>query len=181
MSEDMITVTQNAACSIALRQAVFKVIPFAYVKDIYEKAKEVSLGKGLSMAQRRQKALDWFAKFCQAKPDEVLQLVAVKSPDDLTVDDLVTLTGIKTAIQDGDTTFAQALREARPQGEGTTVRPESLEKITNGATVKAENDAPSNYPRAGEAQQAPRGPERPAETARRQAEAPDAGNPFANF
>jgi hypothetical protein len=37
-SEDMQVVTGNAACAIALRNAMFKVVPFALVKPIYEAA-----------------------------------------------------------------------------------------------------------------------------------------------
>jgi hypothetical protein len=44
-NDDMIAVTANAAISIALRNAVFKVIPRALVDRVYGAAKTVSLGK----------------------------------------------------------------------------------------------------------------------------------------
>ena len=39
-SQDMQTVTENAASSIALRNAIFKVIPRSYVEDLYKKCQE---------------------------------------------------------------------------------------------------------------------------------------------
>ena len=43
-SDDMIAVTGNAACSIALRNAVFRVVPRALITPIYEAAKRVAVG-----------------------------------------------------------------------------------------------------------------------------------------
>jgi len=139
-SDDMITVTSNAACSIALRQAIFKVVPFAFVKDIYEQAKQASLGKALTMEQRRTRAFEWFAKI-GAKPDQVLKLLGRKGIEDITVDDLVALQGIRTALQDGETTLDQVLREA--EGEPVVARPEGLttEKLLAGQAT-GENNAP---------------------------------------
>lgn len=100
-NEDMITVTGNAACSIALRNAIFKVVPFAVVKGIYEAAREASIGKTLTMEQRRTNALTWFAKV-GATEVKVLALLGRKGVEDITVDDLITLQGLRTAIKDGE-------------------------------------------------------------------------------
>lgn len=108
--DDMIQVTANAACSIALRQAIFKIIPFAYIKDIYEKAKQVSIGKGLTIEKQRERAFESLAKFKLGK-DDVLKLMKRKGIEDLTVDDLIDLRGIYTALSDGDTTAEQLLAE----------------------------------------------------------------------
>jgi hypothetical protein len=111
-ADDMITVTANAAMSIALRNAIFKVVPFALVKGIFEDAKKTSLGKGLTMEQRRDNAMRAFAKF-GAKPEEVCQVVGRSGADDLTIEDLITLKGMETAIKDGDTTWKEVLQESR--------------------------------------------------------------------
>lgn len=109
--DDMITVTGNAASSIALRNAIWKVIPGALIKPIYEAAKAVAIGQGLSMEHRRQRALDWFGKL-GIKSDKVFKLLGRRGVEDITVEDLVTLQGLKTAIQDGDTTVDQAFTDA---------------------------------------------------------------------
>lgn len=100
---DMIGVTGNAAVSIALRNSVFKVIPAALVRRIYEAARRASLGKGGTMAQKRQKALDWFQK-AGIKDAQVFELLGVRGMDDIGEDQVITLRGLVTAIKDGDTT-----------------------------------------------------------------------------
>ena len=120
-NDDMIVMTQNAAKSIALRNAVFKVIPMAFVKPIYEAAKEVSIGKAMTMEKRRERAMEWYAKL-GAKPEQVLKFLGRKGLEDVTVDDLVTLQGLKTAISDGDTTLEDAFRQADP-AQGEPVKP----------------------------------------------------------
>jgi len=110
-NDDMETMVSNAACSIALRNAVFKVVPFAYVKPIYEESRLVSIGKTLTMEQRRTRALDWFAKV-KVGADKILSVLGRNGLDDITVDDLIKLQGIKTAIKEGDTTVEDAFRDA---------------------------------------------------------------------
>lgn len=107
-NDDLIQVTGNAACSIALRNAIFKVVPFGLVKPIYEAARLASIGKAKTMAERRASALEWFAK-AGATVEQVLQALDRKGVDDVTIDDLVTLTGLRTAIKDGETTLEEAL------------------------------------------------------------------------
>jgi len=109
-NDDMIGVTANAACSIALRQAIFKVVPFAYIKGIYGKAQEVSIGKGLTMEQRRSRAFEWFTKI-GAKQEDVFKVIKKKGVEDVTVDDLITLQGIRTAVMEGETTWEAILKE----------------------------------------------------------------------
>jgi len=102
-NEDMIGVTSNAAISIALRNAVFKVIPQAFTRRIYQDARTASLGKGGTTTQKRQKALEWFNK-AGVKDEQVFELLGVRGMDDIMEDQLITLRGLVTAIKDGDTT-----------------------------------------------------------------------------
>jgi len=59
-NEDMQVVTGNAACAIAFRNAVFKVVPSALVSDVYDKAREVARGTAETLTARRNKAIVWF-------------------------------------------------------------------------------------------------------------------------
>lgn len=125
-SEDMIGVTQAAALSIAFRNSVFKVVPFAYVKDIFEKCKEVSIGKGLTMAQRREIALKGYAlhKVTEA---QLLEYLDRKGWDDVTVDDFIELRGLLTAIKDGDTTAKEAFStQEKTANLDAVLKPESV-------------------------------------------------------
>ncbi len=136
--DDMIAVTANAACSIALRQSIFKVVPFAHIKDIFEKAKEVSLGKGLSMDQRRSRAFEWFSKV-GATQEEILKFLGRNGPDDITVDDLVTLQGTKTAIQEGETTWAVLREEFNASAQD---KPRTLDALNEKLKGKPKTDEP---------------------------------------
>lgn len=112
-SDDMIGVTCNAACSIALRNAIFKVVPMAYAKDIYEKAKHVAVGDTQTLAKRRQEMVAHFAK-SGVSLDRVLAVVEKPSLEDVGLDDLATLKGIATAIKDGEQTIDEAFGKADP-------------------------------------------------------------------
>lgn len=102
-SDDMIATTGNAACSIALRNAAFRVIPLALVKPVYEAAKKLAIGDGKSLVQRRAACLEHFAKLGVPK-EKVCAAVGVAKPDDINLDHLETLFGYSTAIKDGDCT-----------------------------------------------------------------------------
>jgi hypothetical protein len=107
-NDDMIAVTGMAACSIAYRNAVFRVIPFAFVKPIYEQAKLASIGKASTMQELRDKCMDFFRK-AGATDEQVLAAIGRVGMDDVTLDDLQTLRGYATAIKDGEATVDEVL------------------------------------------------------------------------
>lgn len=127
--DDMITVTGNAAAAIAFRNAVFKVIPFALVKPIYEQAKLAAIGNAKTMAERRGQALDWFAKAGVPEP-RVLAMLGRAGVEEVTIEDLVTLTGLRTAIRDGDTTVDEAfpVEAAESAAEATRAKAGALKE-----------------------------------------------------
>lgn len=106
-SVDMINTTANAACSIALRNAVFKVVPMALAKSIYDAARRVAIGDATTLVDRRAKMVSHFAKM-GVRAEQVCAAVGKASVDDITVDDLATLLGLSTAIKEGDTTVDEA-------------------------------------------------------------------------
>lgn len=106
-NDDMIQNTGNAASSIALREAVFKIVPRSLFKDVFEAAKETSLGKAKTMSQRREAAFGWFEKAGVSR-ERILARLDRKGMDDVTVDDLLTLTGWRTSIKDGDLQLDEA-------------------------------------------------------------------------
>ena len=118
-SDDMIVTTSNAAMKIGLRNGIFTVIPAALIKPIYDAAKLASLGQG-TMEQRRQRALEWFIGKQGAKAEEVLRFLGRRGVEDIAVEDLTMLQGLRTAIMDGDTTWEQAQRDAAASDRATT-------------------------------------------------------------
>lgn len=61
-SDDMIGVTANAACAIAFRNAVYKVIPKVYINPAFEAARKLVAGDIRSIGQARQEAINTFSK-----------------------------------------------------------------------------------------------------------------------
>ena len=131
-SDDMIGVTCNAACSVALRNAIFKVVPMAYAKDIYEKAKTVAVGDTQTLSKRRDQMVTHFAK-SGVSLEMILTLLEKKGLEDIGLEELATLKGIATAIKDGETTIDQAFGKIngeptdKPKRESERLR-ESLKK-----------------------------------------------------
>lgn len=118
-NDDMIGVTSNAACAVALRQAIFKVVPFAFVKQVYEQAKLTSLGKAQSMAERRDKMVGWFAKIGVSEA-QVLACIERKGVEEISLDDLIVLKGLATAIKDGEATIESVFVPRAAEGRKAT-------------------------------------------------------------
>lgn len=127
-SADMIGVTANAACSIALRNAILKGVPKAFWSDIYEAARKCAAGNAASLATRRADAIKAFSVY-GIKEEQILKTLNRPGVADVTLDDLVILRGMYTAIKEGDTTpeeafvapdvqMPQAKTKAEPKSDG---------------------------------------------------------------
>jgi hypothetical protein len=103
-SEDMQVVTGNAACAIAYRNAVFKVVPAALVEDVYEKTREVAKGTAETLVKRRDKALAYFREL-GVKDAQICEVLSVKKVEDIDLDRLSALTGMRSAIKNGESTI----------------------------------------------------------------------------
>lgn len=110
-SDDMIIVTKNAACAIAYRNAVLKVIPAAFLEDVLEQAQRVALGEGEDTETRVARAMKLFGEF-GVQPGQVLAAVDKSAVAEITPDDLLTLIGLYNAIKGGDTTVEEAFPHA---------------------------------------------------------------------
>lgn len=102
-SDDMQVVTGNAACAIAMRNALFKVVPMALVKRVINKAKKVSLGEATSLEESRKKMLDYFQKI-GVDQQHLFDYLSVGKIDEINTDMVVELRGLATAIKEGTTT-----------------------------------------------------------------------------
>jgi hypothetical protein len=102
-SEDMITVTGNAACSIALRNAILHGIPKAVWREAYQRAEQVIAGDAKTLMQRRDAALKAFAAF-GVNAERICKALDVPSMEAVTLDHLVTLTGMHNALKTGEGT-----------------------------------------------------------------------------
>lgn len=104
MNQDMQTVTGNAACAIAFRNAVFKVVPAALINEIYEKTKEVAKGTAETLPQRRDKAIKYF-KDLGVTEKQICEVLELRKIEDIDLDTLSTLRGMVAAIKNGESTL----------------------------------------------------------------------------
>jgi len=121
---DMIGVTANAACSIALRNAILKGVPKAFWSDMYDQARSTAIGNTQTLANRRARALAVLQKM-GVQPSQVFAYFEIGGEEDITVEHLATLFGITTAIKEGDTTPEQAFSKTA----ATTVDSEALASL----------------------------------------------------
>lgn len=121
--DDMITVTGNAAASIALRNAVFKAVPSSFWKPIYQKCRQVIAGDAKTFAARRDDMLKAFM-VAGVTPDRLCAGIGLKGVQDITLDHMATLVGVLNAIKEGETT----IEEAFPEGGGVHAPHASVRK-----------------------------------------------------
>lgn len=106
-NDDMINVTGNAACSVALRNAVLKGVPKAFWEDMYIAARRTSIGDVRTLATKRANAIEEFAKM-GVTPEMIFRTLSIRGVEDIGVEHLVTLHGLFTALKEGDTTIEEA-------------------------------------------------------------------------
>jgi hypothetical protein len=106
-SDDMIAVTGNAAASIALRNAVFKAVPSAFWKPIFNACRQVVAGDVKTFHTRRDDALKTFN--VMGVPNErIFALLEVPAAVDITMDHMVQLAGVLNAINEKEITLEDA-------------------------------------------------------------------------
>lgn len=140
-SDDMQIVTGNAACAIALRNAMFKVVPFALVKPVYERAKQAAVGDIKTLAERRTRMVKQFAAM-GIDEKRVFAAVEKNGIDEIGLTELETLIGLYNAVKDGE----QKIDEAFPQtiSGPTGLKKEDPAKPARGRKSKPESPEPSS-------------------------------------
>lgn len=139
--DDMVAVTCNAAISIALRNAIFRLIPKTYVDTLHEMAQGVALGKIGDMDTARREWVGMFTSKGVAEKD-LFRVLDVKGIADITSDHLIMLQGFQTSIREGMTTlddlFAPPAAETLPIGStpGKSKAATLAEKVAPKAEVK---------------------------------------------
>lgn len=136
-SDDMVTVTGNAASAIAFRNAIFSVIPRPIVDRVYKKAMQMvadveSRKNNGNIEETAKQWLSFFETQYKIKPDELLKLLKLSSAKDFTADTMVTLNGLHQAIVDGDTTVNELMAEIRCTAEAVNDKKAAMrEKKSN--------------------------------------------------
>lgn len=126
-NDDMIVTTGNAAISIGLRNAVFRVIPRALVEEVYQAARTASLGKGKTLKELREESFNWFGAR-GVKPEQLFGLLNVTGMDDVMEDQIVTLRGIVATIKRGEQTVEDLFKPDVEPSQATNNLNEALKQ-----------------------------------------------------
>ncbi len=130
--DDMIGVTANAASSIAVRNAIFQIVPKPFWQEVVDATNEVIHQGKKPVAQRRQAALAWFAAR-GIQPGQVLALLGKKSEAEVGIEEIRELLGIRNAITEGTSSIAEIFGPGSEPAPGVK-RSLNLKKPTSGGT-----------------------------------------------
>lgn len=106
-NDDMINTTGRAACSVALRNVIFDVVPVAVWKKVYNEAKKLSLGDlsdEAKMIAAKKKALTYFEEKYGATEADVLVALNLRSVKQIKAEEVALLRGLLNSLADGETT-----------------------------------------------------------------------------
>jgi hypothetical protein len=98
---DMIGVTANAACSIAIRNAILRGVPKALWQSLFEAAKRTAAGTETTLGKRRLAAVAAFEER-GIKPARLFAALGVQGIDDINLDHLLRLRGYINALNEGE-------------------------------------------------------------------------------
>ena len=146
-SEDMQVVTGNAACAIAFRNAVLKVVPKAITKKAINNIKQVALGKALDVETSRQNCIANFAKI-GVTTEMLCQYLDIKSAEEIGKEQIFELRATWNAIKEGTTsvqeTFIQPQEEKRIAEKAKTKAQGARERAQQAIARQKQNNATDN-------------------------------------
>lgn len=140
-SDDMITVTGNAANAIAYRNAVFSVIPKAVIDKVYQAAQHFitgDLSDEEKLVARRKKCLDFFKDEYGITEEEVVMLCGKQTVNQIKADQIALLLGITQSLVDGDTTVDELMKPYRAEENKKTILAKATEAAMTDAAKKEE-------------------------------------------
>jgi hypothetical protein len=124
----MIQLAGAAAMSIARRNAILGGVPKPVWSRALEDVQRVIRGDAKTLGERRDKAIAAFNKM-GVGTEKILKALEAPSIDDISLDDLVTMTGWRTAINSGDTTLDELFPTTRPAGEPRKTLDDKLDAL----------------------------------------------------
>lgn len=146
-NDDMIVVTGNAACAIALREAILKGVPKALWRKAYDEAEGVIAGDIKTLAERREGAIRAFAAW-GVTPDQIFASLEIAGLDEIGLDQIATLMAMFKTIKAGEQTvedYFPGKAKAADGVEAAKGTAAKLEGIAKGAQDKPKDDPKGKF------------------------------------
>ncbi len=171
-NRDMIQQTAAAASSIAVRNAIHSAIPRALWWDIYLEVRKVVTGDATTFKVKLHETLNGLQKV-HVTAEMVLAKYGYKGIDDITMDNVVELRGIRNAIRDGHVSVEEAMKPALEEGELSETTPQTREQQAQEALKKRQQaDSAAKQDASAAAAPAGRDPSTTVDAGKGAAEAP---------
>lgn len=116
-NEDMITVTGNAANSIALRNAIFAVVPAQVTKAAYDASMNMlagDLSSEESLVKSRTSAIKFFKDTYSVTEAELLKALGVNAVGAIKRDQIILLGNMRQSLEDKDSTVDEMFDRVKP-------------------------------------------------------------------
>ncbi|MDC7140081.1 hypothetical protein [Bacteroides finegoldii] len=146
-SDDMITVTGNAANSIAYRNAVFSVIPKAMVDKVYKAAQKYitgDLSDEEKLIKRRTDAINYFNDEYGITEAEVIKLCGKHTVQQIKANEIALLLGMVQSLKDGDTTVDELMNPIRESKEARNSKLADIAAKAAGVKEQPQPEQPAN-------------------------------------
>lgn len=127
-SDDMITVTGNAANSIAYRNAIFGIVPKSITDKAYKAAQHLitgDLSDEEKLIKRRDGAIKHFTDTYGITEEEVIKLCGKHTVNQIQADEIALLLGFAQSLKDGDTTVEELMapfRKSKTKTKGASAK-----------------------------------------------------------
>ena len=139
LSDDMIIVTGNAACSIAKRNAILAGVPKPVWRQAEDAVRKVVAGTIETLGVKREKSIKAFAHY-GVKPEQIYASLGLTGADDIGVEHIPILRGMYAALKNGEATVEEMFdprRNGSPNGGFTPVKsPLSDDPVGAGGNVE---------------------------------------------
>lgn len=143
-TDDMITVTGNAANSIAYRNAIFGIVPKSITDKAYKAAQHLitgDLSDEEKLIKRRDGAIKHFVETYAITEDEVVKLCGKHTVNQIQADEIALLLGFAQSLKDGDTTVDELMspfRKGKAKAKGASAKSFDEEATEDAEVVDVE-------------------------------------------
>jgi hypothetical protein len=151
-SERQRVVVAKAALSKARRDATFSVVPKALCKPLEAAARKTAIGDATTLDRRRTSVMAW-VKTLGIDPARVFSALGIEGESDIGLEHLTTLTGLRTAIKEGDATIDETFppMQDEKQSAAASAAAAAAAKAAEKARAKTTEQQPAEDPAAKQA------------------------------
>lgn len=149
-SDDMITVTGNAANSIAYRNAIFGIVPKSITDKAYKAAQHLitgDLSDEEKLIKRRDGAIKHFTETYGISEEEVIKLCGKHTVNQIQADEIALLLGFAQSLKDGDTTVEELMapfRKGKAKTKGASAKSFDEDAVEDAEAVDIETGEVKN-------------------------------------